>query len=133
MWEVKTTNNTNNSYTWFNGKLGVINNDYSHNCNFDTHCNTELYIYVNNISNLCKYNDWRLPSYKELLTIKQYTDNDPTIDTNYFPNTKSKSYWSSYIDKEDNNAVLDVPFFYGGTTGSGMSFDGYISLVRPLH
>ncbi len=134
MWEVKTTdstiNNANNSFTWFDGKLGFINNEYSRNCNFNTNCNTELYVYANNIRNLCSYDNWRLPTYKELLTIKEYPDDNPTINTDYFPNTKSKSYWSSDIDKEDNNAVLDVPFFYGGTTGSGMSFDNYIRLVR---
>jgi hypothetical protein len=44
------------------------------------------------------YDDWRLPTNKELLSIVNYflpnTNPNPAIDTEYFPNTKSNSYWS---------------------------------------
>jgi hypothetical protein len=45
-----------------------------------------------------KYDDWRLPNFKELASIIHYTTTTPTIDQNYFPNTTSTNYWtSSYI------------------------------------
>lgn len=39
--------------------------------------------------------DWRLPDIKELESIVDYTTSVPTIDTTYFPTTKSFDYWSS--------------------------------------
>ena len=47
--------------------------------------------------NLGGHSDWRLPTKKELMSIVDYSIPypGPTIDTIYFPNTKSSYYWSS--------------------------------------
>ncbi len=42
-----------------------------------------------------KYNDWRLPSRNELQTIVDYTQYDPSINREAFPDTMSFYYWSS--------------------------------------
>ena len=42
-----------------------------------------------------KYDDWRLPSFKELASIINYNKNTPTAYENYFINTASDSYWTS--------------------------------------
>jgi hypothetical protein len=39
--------------------------------------------------------DWRLPDIKELSSIADDTASNPSINTNYFPNTISSNYWSS--------------------------------------
>jgi len=41
------------------------------------------------------YTDWRLPNFKESLSIVDYGRYDPAIDTDYFPDTVSSHYWSS--------------------------------------
>jgi len=44
---------------------------------------------------LASHNDWRLPNVNELHSIVDYSTYDPSINTDYFPNTESSGYWSS--------------------------------------
>ena len=48
VWEVKLASkglqNTQNTYTWFDGKTGILNGDYSHNCHWASECNTKNYV-----------------------------------------------------------------------------------------
>ncbi len=135
IWEVKTKNQDSihyygNSYTWFDGNSGITNGAYSHNCNWYNFCNTARFVASVNRLGLCGLKNWRLPSYDELITLERYPNVNPTIDITFFPFTKAKQYWTMDSDPNDNNAVLDVPFFYGGSSGSGKTFDGYIRLVN---
>lgn len=41
------------------------------------------------------YDDWRLPNYYELNSLRQATETYPTIDQKLFPKTKSAKYWTS--------------------------------------
>jgi len=132
VWEVKKTKkglqSNQNTYTWFDGKTGVENGEYSRNCNQAQSCNTQSFINALNKNTLCKSINWRLPSEAELKTLLRYGDTEPLINTNFFSNTKSKPYWSS--DSVNADIAVDVPFFYGGTQGSDKSFDSYIRAVR---
>ena len=135
IWEVKTKNQDSihyyeDSYTWFDGSSGIANGAYSRNCNWYNFCNTAYFVASVNLLGLCGVKNWRLPTYRELITLKHYPDNNPTIDTNFFPFTKAKQYWTADSDPNDHDAVLDVPFFYGGSSGNGKIFDGYIRLVN---
>tara|TARA_B100001079_G_C16290167_1_gene460595 strand:+ start:355 stop:906 length:552 start_codon:yes stop_codon:yes gene_type:complete len=131
VWEVKSSKkglqDKQNTYTWFDGDSGVENGKYSHNCNWGENCNTAAFVNAINNENVCKINSWRLPSEAELRTLIVYGDEDLLINTNFFPNTKLKSYWSS--DQMDENIAIDVPFFYGGVKSSDKSFDAHIRLV----
>lgn len=131
LWEVKSSNkglqNAHNTYTWFNGKTGVENGDYSQHCNFIKNCNTQAFINALNQQQLCQKNTWRLPSDAELKTLLRYGDNEPLIDTQYFPNTRAQFYWTA--EDLDKNIAIDVPFFYGGSQGSDKSFDAHIRAV----
>jgi hypothetical protein len=101
-WEVKTLNNTtpglrdvNNNYTWYDsnaatnggnaGSLGI-----SAWCNSTlTQCDSEAYVAAVNLATMCGRSDWRMPSYKEAMSIfnaaisatQSTSPNDPT----YFP------------------------------------------------
>lgn len=54
----------------------------------------ELVNYLN-ANNLCGFTDWRVPTIQELTTIRNLAVINPSIDTNYFPNTRPSKYWSS--------------------------------------
>jgi len=41
------------------------------------------------------YSDWRLPNYKELISILDLSKTDPSVDEKYLPNTLSDFYWTS--------------------------------------
>jgi len=59
---------------------------------------------VNAGSGYADIGNWRLPSIKELITLVDYGKIDPTIDTDYFPNTSSNWYWTSDSHRNIENA-----------------------------
>jgi len=81
VWEVKgeagsdSLHDAEHTYTWHNA--------------------SELEAKVNE-EGLCGYINWRLPTLEELRSIVDYSIElpGPTIDTTYFPNTRSDLYWS---------------------------------------
>jgi len=60
------------------------------------------------------FDDWRLPSIKELTCLADYGKSSPVINTDYFPDTYLKSYWSS---TSDNIAAWCMDF--------GLGFQGW--------
>lgn len=48
-----------------------------------------------NGAKFCGFDDWRLPTIQELLSIVDYSRRSPAIDTNFFWGTKNDWYWSS--------------------------------------
>ncbi|TEU21339.1 MAG: DUF1566 domain-containing protein, partial [Gammaproteobacteria bacterium] len=136
MWEVKVSaeglQNTQNTYTWFDGKSGVENGEYSRNCQWKKGCNTQAFIQALSASQLCQTSNWRLPSESELTALLVYNDDNPLINLDYFPNTQPKPYWTSMSHGHNDDVAIDVPFFYGGTNGSDKSFDSYIRAVSDV-
>ena len=108
MWEVKTSDipaslrDQSWRYSWFNSDNATNGNnsgieDAGDNCFDIRRCDTEKFIADVNTSTLCSFNDWRLPSYRELTTLLHLGKSEPRIDTDYFPETQvlANGYWSA--------------------------------------
>ncbi|MBV5308329.1 DUF1566 domain-containing protein [Chromatium okenii] len=84
-----------------------------------------------NNSNLGGYNDWRLPNPKELLGIADHGRNSPAIDTNYFPNMPSDSWWwSGSPSAYGSDYAWGVNFYYGGAGYYSRYAYSHVRLVR---
>jgi hypothetical protein len=57
--------------------------------------------------------DWRLPSYKELWTIVDVTQNSPAIDGALFPATPTEPFWTSSPVGNDRGLAYTVSFATG--------------------
>jgi hypothetical protein len=73
---------------------------------------------------------WRLPTYRELVSIVQYGKAWPSIDTNYFPNTATDWYWVSDEVRPVDRLAAIVNFRDGGTNVQFKSYSGNVYLVR---
>jgi hypothetical protein len=79
----------------------------------------------------CK--DWRLPTVEELRELVDYArgakDNEPAIDTKFFPDTKCSWYWTNTPCAWCSGSAWYVYFSHGGVDYGGK---GYSSYVRPV-
>jgi hypothetical protein len=75
------------------------------------------------------YSDWRLPNKKELLSIVDYGQYDPSINR-VFTKTTSYNYWSSTTHASLTGDVWIVYFSYGGTDFGNKSYPNYVRCVR---
>jgi len=75
--------------------------------------------------------DWRLPSYDELISIVDYTKHTLAI-MPAFEHIVSEYYWSSNADKENSKNVKNVYFGNGCPDGKSKKNKYFIRCVRPL-
>lgn len=73
--------------------------------------------WANNLT-FAGYSDWRLPNIRELLSIVNYENYDPAINSTYFPGTRQGYYWSSTSYKRHpTRGVWCVDFRNGHADG----------------
>lgn len=147
IWEVKSDtglHGKSDRYNWYNDDLANNGGESGHeNDDGDichgygeadqlSHCNTKAYVTRINKENYCGATDWRVPSLDELKSIVDHgvTSPNPTIDTDYFPNSQTTGYWSSTPDAyfESNAWVLFLNG--GGDDADNKSQDFAVRLVR---
>ena len=96
-WEVKTDDGSehdrDNTYRW--GGLTAVGRDSSSREGDYYDDWSDLVNAANSGNGLCGFTDWRVPDIEELRSIVDYSRTNPSIDTDYFPNTVSSGYWSA--------------------------------------
>ena len=137
IWEVKRNmdgisnyddpNDADNTYTWYDsnpntngGNAGIPGNG----------TNTEAFINAINHAHFGGYSDWRLPTIKELTYLADTSSTNPSIKTNYFPNTVSSWYWSSSTSTNYPYQAWGVGFRHGYDSYNHKYFHGYVRAVR---
>jgi len=77
------------------------------------------------------YLDWRLPNVRELLSIVNYQNMSPAINTSAFPGTRSNYYWTSTTYVSSSASVWGVDFLAGVVSiGSSKTGTSYVRCVR---
>jgi len=143
VWEVKIATPGNLRYTgyfysWYStaanngGDPGYLGTD---SCNgtlsaYANQCNTTNYISAVNAAGLCSHSDWRLPTLKELQSLVNAGNGNPSIDATYLPSTQASAYWTSTIFAPVLAAAWSVDFGIGSANGSSKVGGNYIRLVR---
>ncbi len=121
VWEVKNIDgglrDQNHTYTWYhpdperNG--GAPGTPDGGECTGGIACDTHTYVNAVNRRGLCGAGDWRLPTRAELRTIVDYKAEFPAIDTDYFPNTVARSFWTIEPNTTYPNYAWHTDFKFG--------------------
>ena len=145
MWEVKTTSGLRSLYygaSWYDSNSatnGGSPGDAGGNlCFTPGRCNTERYVEDVNAAGMCSYNDWRMPSADELMSIVDYGRTSPAIDIEWFPNTGATSFWSAsayaaYSPRVGYSGFAWYVNFWNGDVGGLDKYYSYsVRLVRTV-
>ena len=73
---------------------------------------------------------WRLPTGKELQTIVDYSQSNPSIDPTAFPATAATYFWSSSPLAGSPTSAWFVHFFHGDTSASDVPNTRDVRCVR---
>jgi len=76
------------------------------------------------------YQDWRLPTRIELVSIVDFTKTDPALDGVAFPATSGDYFWTSSLLAENPSTAWYVYFFDGNTHSGGMDSAYRVRCVR---
>ncbi|MDP3084930.1 MAG: DUF1566 domain-containing protein [Rubrivivax sp.] len=90
------------------------------------------YVASVNSAGLCGFNDWRLPTARELQDLVDYgvAFPGPTIERSWFPNTRSDAYWSSSPVAGYPGDAWNVNFFNSSVVDHSRGNAGRVRLVR---
>jgi hypothetical protein len=133
IWENKTDDGTihdkDNTYSWYDSNSETNGG----NAGFPgSGTDTEDFIKELNDSHFGNYADWRLPTIKELAFIVKYsvTYPGPTIETTYFPKTRSSFYWASNTSVDNIYSAWGMSFDYGYNDTILKNARGFARAVR---
>ena len=120
IWEVKTTSglrSQNHTYTWYDSNPttngGAVGTATGGTCFSTGRCDTEKFVQDVNAAGMCGATNWRMPTVKELEGIVHFGRVNPSLDPDYFPDTRTSSFWSGSPDASSSDYAWNVSFSYG--------------------
>ncbi len=155
IWEVKQPNtgtlpNTQtregqNAYSWYfrtsdTGDFDGVTSPANSSCPSDRDCSLQTYVDEVNATNFCNGDNWRVPTYDELLSIMNYglQGHDSLLPVAYFPNQPSYAlynhlwYWTSQTSADGES--LDFAWIIDMRSGNDLAVDkagpAFVRLVR---
>lgn len=140
LWEIKTADgglrDYQKTFTHFDSTTAAQKSDGTKatQAELDAADNAATYVKQVNHSRLCGFDDWRLPTARELHSIVNYGLKDIAIDTTVFINPPGldDEYWtsSSYQDNLGTDQALNVNFYAGYIFSGYRDTLLYVRLVR---
>lgn len=129
MWEAKSNDDglhdKDNTYTWHSTDYSTNGGDPGvplvGDCTGYGGCDTKQYIELVNAQSLCTYQDWRLPSRSELLSIVNYGMETIATDPMVFQDTLPWRYWTGDTKANAVGKAWTVDF----SDGSVNQLDSY--------
>ena len=139
IWEGKTTSpatsrlgtSTYTNYDSTSSAQKWVNGVTSNPTQTEIDANTNSIGYKNsvNISALCGYTDWRLPTMEELQGILA-SSGSPRFDSMWFPNAQASFYWTSSPYVANDRYAYSVNFSFASANQYLRYGDFYVLLVR---
>ncbi|TWI71693.1 pre-peptidase [Desulfobotulus alkaliphilus] len=138
IWEVKVNDpehlrHMSHSYSWYNPVSGTNGGHAGYqnrgSCKHSD-CDTKGFVEAVNEAGLCGARDWRMPTRKEILSIVNYGRRNPSIDTEFFPNTQSSWFWSSSPRANVSGRAWNLAFASGHVNSNAKYLNSQVRLVR---
>lgn len=126
VWEVKATDggihDASNTYRWGGKGADPFGTEF--------YADWDVLVDGSNTESLCGYSDWRVPRRNELVSIVDYGQSNPAIDSAYFPNINLWNYWSASASAYSSDHAWYVYFDYGNPNNYLRGSRGGVRLVR---
>ena len=81
-------------------------------------------------SSYASYDDWRVPNIKELRSISDDTESNPSVDATYFGFITSINYWASTTESNNSTRAWDIDYSSGLVSYAEKTLDRGVLLVR---
>ena len=140
MWETKTDapglHDWRNTYTWFNPNEANNELDYRGTPNggacAGSTCDTWAIVNAVNDAGHCGFNDWRMPSRDELMSISDLSKagDPPTANVEVFPYMQAAEYWTGYDYGSQYQSAWAWNFHYGHDRVDWKAIPKFVRLVR---
>jgi hypothetical protein len=148
LWEIKNQiatsglHSADDTFTWYSGNvktnggdIGDWNSEFAKCAGYiagqpETYCNISEFVNRVNNEGWCGFKDWRTPTRQELESIVNYGKTTPSINTDYFPETRNELYWTQSPTAENNKNAWVVNFRLGYSEWQMRSNPQRVRLVR---